>query len=84
MIRVENKEIEFSTDKFTLITETLFLLDNLKEIADLDEEEVERIAAIAGDIIRGNSKHILKKQKKKIIDNLMGDLGIKRITAIED
>ena len=40
MIRVENKEIEFSTDKFTLITETLFLLDNLKEIADLDEEEV--------------------------------------------
>ena len=84
MIRVENKEIEFSTDKFTLITETLFLLDNLKEIAELDEEEVERIAAIAGDIIRGNSKHILKNQKKKIIDNLMGDLGIKRITAIED
>ena len=84
MIRVENKEIEFSTDKFTLITETLFLLDNLKEIAKLDEEEVERIAAIAGDVIRGNSKHILKNQKKKIIDKLMGDLGIKRITAIED
>lgn len=84
MIRVENKEIEFSTDKFTIITETLFLLDNLKEIAELDDEEVERIAALAGDIIRGNSKHILKNQKKKIVDNLMGDLGIKRITAIED
>ena len=84
MINVDNGKIEYSGDKFTIISETLFLLDNLKRVAELDEEEVERIATITGDIVRGNSKHILKTQKKKIVDNLMDNLGIKRLTMIED
>lgn len=79
MIKVENGEIEYSDDKETIVSETLLLLENLKIIANLNEEEVNNLSELVGEVIKGNSKKILTELRKNKVKELFKELGVKTI-----
>ncbi len=83
MIKVKNGEITYSDDKETIVSETLFLLENLKTIANLNEEEINNLSKIVGEVIKGNSKKVLTQFRKNNIKNLFEELGIKTIQGTE-
>ncbi len=83
MIKVKNGEITYSDDKETIVSETLFLLENLKTIANLNEEEINNLSKIVGEVIKGNSKKVLTQFRKNNIKNLFEELGIKTIKGTE-
>lgn len=79
MLKVKNGEITYSDDKETIVSETLFLLENLKIIANLNEDEVNKLSEIVGEVLKGNSKNVLVEFRKNDIKNLLVELGVKII-----
>lgn len=79
MIKIKDGEIEYSDDKETIVSETLFLLENLKTIANLNDEEINKLSELVGEVIKGNSKKILTEFRKNKVKELFKELGIKTI-----
>ena len=79
MIKIKDGEITYSDDKETIVSETLFLLENLKIIANLNEEEVNKLSELVGEVIKGNSKKILTEFRKNKVKELFKELGVKTI-----
>ena len=79
MIKIKDGEIKYSDDKETIVSETLFLLENLKIIANLNEEEVNKLSELVGEVIKGNSKKILTEFRKNKVKELFRELGVKTI-----
>ena len=79
MIKIKDGEIEYSDDKETIVSETLFLLENLKTIANLNDEEINKLSELVGEVIKGNSKKILTEFRKNKVKELFKELGVKTI-----
>lgn len=79
MIKIKDGEIEYSDDKETIVSETLFLLENLKIIANLNDEEINKLSELVGEVIKGNSKKILTEFRKNKVKELFKELGVKTI-----
>lgn len=79
MIKIKDGEIEYYDDKETIVSETLFLLENLKTIANLNDEEINKLSELVGEVIKGNSKKILTEFRKNKVKELFKELGIKTI-----
>ena len=58
---------------------TLFLLSNLIEIAELNEQEVENVSKVLEKVFLGKSKEVLSEFRGKIMDDIYKDIGINRI-----
>lgn len=79
MIRVTEDEIVYPKDKHKTIQLTLFLLSNLIEIAELNEQEVENVSKVLEKVFLGKSKEVLLEFRGKIMDDIYKDIGINRI-----
>lgn len=79
MIKIKDGEIEYSDNKETIVSETLFLLENLKIIANLNDEEINKLSELVGEVIKGNSKKILTEFRKNKVKELFKELGVKTI-----
>lgn len=79
MIKIKDGEITYSDDKETIVSETLFLLENLKIIANLNDEEINKLSELVGEVIKGNSKKILTEFRKNKVKELFKELGVKTI-----
>ena len=79
MIKIKDGEITYSDDRETIVSETLFLLENLKTIANLNDEEINKLSELVGEVIKGNSKKILTEFRKNKVKELFKELGVKTI-----
>lgn len=79
MIKVINGEITYPQDKHQTIQLTLFLVSNLIEIANLNDEEIENVAGVLERLFRGKSEEVLKEIREKKLEAFYKDLNIKKI-----
>ena len=79
MLKVTEEKIVYPKDKQQTIQLTLFLLSNLIEIAELNEQEVENVSKVLEKVFLGKSKEVLLEFRGKIIDDIYKDIGINRI-----
>ena len=79
MLKVTEEKIVYPKDKQQTIQLTLFLLSNLIEIAELNEQEVENVSKVLEKVFLGKSKEVLLEFRGKIMDDIYKDIGINRI-----
>lgn len=79
MLKITEEKIVYPKDKQQTIQLTLFLLSNLIEIAELNEQEVENVSKVLEKVFLGKSKEVLSEFRGKIIDDIYKDIGINRI-----
>ena len=79
MIKVIDGEITYPQDKQQTIQLTLFLVSNLIEIANLNDQEIENVAGVLERVFRGEGKEVIKELKNNAINDIYQDIGIKRL-----